>query len=454
MSNATIQNCSGGLYRCSVTLTPSGSTNCLWQSNVLDSSYSSGNPGSYSFLGDGTSGITVFNVGVQAGAFVTSAILTTQATGNLTRSADVVSTTDATLLSAKGWVVEVGELPGSVASTILGINTGIGLGATSGNALTTADGGTQTTGNTGTWTGLNRAGLAFDSTPRVSIDLDGGTITTAANTPVTPTTIYFGSTNGASAFLNGHIRKWASYATITDAQLVSVSSVGASFGNVANVGSSTGANASAAVGAWLQSGAGSSTGTNASAAVGAWLQAGVGSSAGANTSSATAAPIQAKVGSAAGANTATAIGAWLQAGVAASAGANTSSATGKWLQSGVGNAAGANTTTGYSASVPGVFTSSGANTATAVGAWIQASVGSSAGSNTVSGVGTGVRQGVASSAGTNVTSSFGSWLQAGIGTSVGTNTSIAFPSTFVISGVGTSVGEQYCGSCLLDRAVL
>lgn len=140
-------------------------------------------------------------------------------TAAVTRAADVASTTDVTALAAQGFVVETGELLQSATATLLGANSIIGLGKTSGNALTTADGGTQTTGNTATWTGVNKSGIAFDSTPRVSISLNGGTVTTAANTPATLTALYFGSTGGSSAFITGHIRKVSCYATLTDAEL-------------------------------------------------------------------------------------------------------------------------------------------------------------------------------------------------------------------------------------------
>jgi hypothetical protein len=94
-------------------------------------------------------------------ASVASSYVPTTTIG-VTRSADIVSTTDAALLAATGWEVQTGELLSAASDrTILGVNTVIGLGVTSGNAITTTDGGTQTTGNTGTWTGKNRAGLTW-----------------------------------------------------------------------------------------------------------------------------------------------------------------------------------------------------------------------------------------------------------------------------------------------------
>jgi hypothetical protein len=63
---------------------------------------------------------------------------------------------------------------------------------------------------------------------KVSIVLDGGTVVTAANTPVTPTTIYIGNTNnGASGPFNGYIRVLASYSSLSDGDLDTISAVSA-----------------------------------------------------------------------------------------------------------------------------------------------------------------------------------------------------------------------------------
>lgn len=154
-------------------------------------------------------------------------ILTT--TAAVTRSADIFTSTDATLLAAKAWVVEAGEVDQATASTLLGINTAVGIGEDTSARLTTADGGTQTSVNTGDWTAVNRGGIAWDSTPRVSISLDGWNVATAGNTPVTPTNLYFGNTNnGASGFLNGHLRMLAAYTAADDTQLQALTPVGAS----------------------------------------------------------------------------------------------------------------------------------------------------------------------------------------------------------------------------------
>ena len=278
----------GGWYRCSALFTPSGSTALTIGLLPLDGGWTTGDPwSSYSFVGNTTSGVNAFGSQVEVGGAPSSYIPTPS--GAATRSADLLSTTDATLLSAQAWVMEVGELQASTQATLLGVNTVVGLGATSGNALRTTDGGTQTTANTTAWTSGNKAGLAYDLAGRVSVVLDGGTVATAANTAERPGTLYLGNTNsGASDFLNGHIRNWTAYSSLNDTDLQTFT-----------------------VNITYTSGAGSSAGTDTATAVGIWTQEGVGSSAGSNTSSATAAPIQAKVGSAAGTNTATATGAWI-----------------------------------------------------------------------------------------------------------------------------------------------
>jgi hypothetical protein len=108
----------------------------------------------------GTETIYIGGCDWQISDFRSSHIVATSAA--VTRSADIVSTTNAALLAAQAWEIETGELQiNGAARTIMGVNTVTALGVTTGNALTTADGGTQTTTDTGTWTGKNRAGLAW-----------------------------------------------------------------------------------------------------------------------------------------------------------------------------------------------------------------------------------------------------------------------------------------------------
>jgi hypothetical protein len=398
--------------------------------------------GTADYTGDGTSGLDVQLPQVENNATPSSFILTT--TGAVTRSADIVSSTDATWLGYKGWVVETENLPDITATTLLGVNTVNGLGFTTGDVVTTAIGAAQSTTQTVSPYNINRSGVAWDSAPRVSIAVNGGGLTTAANTPVTPTTLYFGNlNNGASGFLNGHIRIFGGYATLADADLPSVTVQGATFSPaVSNIGSSTGSNTAVAIGAWLQSGVGASAGANTVTGVGSWLQSGAGSSAGANTATATGNWLQSGIGSSAGTNTATATGAWLQSGVGSATGSNSALAVGAELDSGVGSSAGTNTASATAApiqSMPG--SSTGTNTATAVGAWLQSGVGSSAGTNTATATGAWVQSGVGSAAGVNITTGIGSWLFSGVGASAGSNTATA-SGLWLQSGVGSSAGSN------------
>jgi hypothetical protein len=109
----------------------------------------------------GTETVLFQNFDLQAGSTPCSNIRTTVAAA--TRSGDILSTTDSGLLAATAWEIETGEvqIASGAAATLIGINTGIGIGVTSSGAVTTADGGAQTTANTGTWTGDNRAGIAW-----------------------------------------------------------------------------------------------------------------------------------------------------------------------------------------------------------------------------------------------------------------------------------------------------
>jgi hypothetical protein len=483
-SGATIEKEGNtGWWRISIVITPSSSIALSMGLLPINGTWTSANgdpygggTGSPSFAGDGTSGIIMYGPQLEQNTEASSLIVTgTNTTG--TRAASVISTAEPSLMPNKAWVVETSADAPSV--SVLGINTVTALGFDSSDHLTTADGGTQTTTATRSAT-KNRSGIAWDSTPRVSISLNGSTATTAANTPLTPTAIYFGSTNAGTSVLNGYIRKIDTYAAgLSDAALAAATStanivsgtgaaagdnvtsgvagpiqakVGAAAGDnttlgvaapiQAKVGSATGANTATGVGQWIQAGAGSSAGSNTATGVGAWIQAGVGSSAGANTTTGVAGPIQAKVGSSAGANTVTGVGQWNQAGAGSSAGSNTATAVGAWIQAGVGSAAGSNTVSGVGAKLqdgvgnaagsnitsgaaPGATyagSAAGSNTTTGVGAWLQSGVGSSAGSNITSGAAPGaIVNATGSSVGDNIATAVGAWLQAGAGTSIGGN---------------------------------
>jgi hypothetical protein len=86
---ASIQALANGWYRCSVAFTPSNTSGSIIL--LCDDT------GSNSYTGDGTSGLFLWGVQTEAGAFATSYIPTT--TTSLTRNADVVSMTGANFSS-------------------------------------------------------------------------------------------------------------------------------------------------------------------------------------------------------------------------------------------------------------------------------------------------------------------------------------------------------------------
>jgi len=170
--------------------------------------------------------IAVQYVDNETGAFSTSAIHTGAA--SVARTADTLAWTGQT--ASKAFVVETADLQAATVGTQLGINTAIGLGETAANALTSAAfGASATSGNTATWTGNVRGGITFDGVSALVIDLNGGTVASTTYTPASITNVYLGATNnGASGFINGHLRYSCSYSTfLSNANLIAKSTVGA-----------------------------------------------------------------------------------------------------------------------------------------------------------------------------------------------------------------------------------
>lgn len=99
---------------------------------------------------------------LQQGNTYTSHIITS-GSASVTRSGEILSSTNTDLLGSTAWEIETGGVRtvSGDTPTLIGVNTVTGLGVTSTGAATTADGGTQTTTDTGTWSGTNRAGLAW-----------------------------------------------------------------------------------------------------------------------------------------------------------------------------------------------------------------------------------------------------------------------------------------------------
>jgi hypothetical protein len=170
--------------------------------------------GNANYLGDGTSGVYVWQVGAQLGAFPTPPITTTTAT--VTRPADVHVASDrlATVLaSATGSVsFTVNGSQAAVAATLVDANGTVVLGKTAGNLATTGLGATLSTANTATWTAINDAGLAWDAAGGIA-QLNGGTVATdaVARTPAGPFRI--GSTGGTAAFWNGNITRLSAFSS-------------------------------------------------------------------------------------------------------------------------------------------------------------------------------------------------------------------------------------------------
>jgi len=95
---AFIQSLGGGLYRCSLmaTATVTAASTIGWNMATAD--------GALSYAGDGTSGLFIWGVAVQAGDCVTSHVPT--AASAVTRAADIVSVTNANALADQCWVVK------------------------------------------------------------------------------------------------------------------------------------------------------------------------------------------------------------------------------------------------------------------------------------------------------------------------------------------------------------
>lgn len=93
---ATIQNVGNGWYRCTLTYTGAAVSQAMGL-YVLPASYTSGSPHLFLWAGDGTSGLYVWGVQDELGAFATSYIPTVAA--SITRSPDVASITGANFTS-------------------------------------------------------------------------------------------------------------------------------------------------------------------------------------------------------------------------------------------------------------------------------------------------------------------------------------------------------------------
>lgn len=237
---ALIEPAGNSSYRCSILCQPSSFQGfvgyCHFALSTTGTPYtgSTDSDGYHRdvYVGDGASGLNFWGQQMEftGSSKPSSYIINTGVNQtSVVRSADILSSTDATLLAAKGWVVQTNQMVASTQATLLGINTAVGLQAKSSNVLAYATG-TQATSNTATWSDQNRSALAWNASSRVSIDLNAGTVATSGTTQSTPTTLYIGNTNnGASDFLNGRIVALAAYSALTDAELAQVTSSTASY---------------------------------------------------------------------------------------------------------------------------------------------------------------------------------------------------------------------------------
>jgi hypothetical protein len=222
VSNATITSVGNGWYRLAMTCTNISSTQNngfgIWP---LSPSYTTGQPASLSWTGNGTSGIFIWGAQLEAGAFATSYIPTVAS--QVTRSADVATMTGTNFSS---WY---NTTQGTIFVSFTGAPAQARVWATTttgGQTISDNDGGGNNartsmfnvaytdTGGTPTTTGLQyKIAYGYKQSDYAS-STNGGTVQTSANAtaPTAQSAVTFGST-GTANFLNGHIRQIAYYNT-------------------------------------------------------------------------------------------------------------------------------------------------------------------------------------------------------------------------------------------------
>jgi hypothetical protein len=170
----------------------------------------------------GTGTVIVWGAQAENGAFATSYIPTVAS--QVTRSADVATMTGTNFSSwynqTQGTFV-AGYDSAASAFGILGNNSsGYLLGASARDVKTFNGTTSVTSANTLAVGAIGNGALSYDSTGR-SVDLNGGTVATAAGVLQTINTLYIGYDAAFSAnYLNGHIRQIAYFNTrLSDAQL-------------------------------------------------------------------------------------------------------------------------------------------------------------------------------------------------------------------------------------------
>lgn len=226
-----IQSVGNGWFRCSVTgkAGASASTGC----NIAASS-----TGSYvSYTGDGTSGIYIWGVQLEAGAFPTSYIPTTTAAA--TRAADVasVNTLAPWFNASEGTLYAEGTAINSIAGATpreyaeFGNAAGTdriaveARSATSTRARTVTGGVTTISSDNYDALGKNVKITGAYGSDGITVCVDGRAPITTASAIPTPDTLYLGFNYAASAssVINGHLRRIGYYKRrLSNAQLQAI----------------------------------------------------------------------------------------------------------------------------------------------------------------------------------------------------------------------------------------
>ncbi len=208
-----------GWYRCTMASTSSG-TSFGSYIYVLSPSYTTGDPTSSSWIGDGVSGVYLWGDQLEAGAFATSYIPTT--TVAVTRAADNISFGTLTWVNATTGTFYGSANSLTTATYLLSGVSGVAIPRSGTASQAIADNGTNTitaTAGLSTWASTSKAALAYDGTGR-SLCMNAGTVATDANLIGTLSSIYVGSNAGAAGLWDGYITRvtyWNSKRT--DAQL-------------------------------------------------------------------------------------------------------------------------------------------------------------------------------------------------------------------------------------------
>jgi predicted hotdog family 3-hydroxylacyl-ACP dehydratase len=219
-TTATIAPAGNGWYRCSITSTPSAAAQNY-------SFYTANADLSFSYTGDGTSGLFLWGAQLEAGSFATSYIPTVAS--QVTRSADVASMTGTNYSSwynpSEGTLVaEFTFLPRTLSGTAVIAYNGSANGRWSYFSSASArmlDGtNTAIAGSTSIPNAINKTASALSSAG-MAISLNGAAPGTSAyvGTFGSQDALNIGSQSGAAS-INGHIRQIAYYNTrLPDATL-------------------------------------------------------------------------------------------------------------------------------------------------------------------------------------------------------------------------------------------